>query len=83
MPKVKSDDLAIDALLKLRMRIDRFLNAVNGGVVPENGDQLIDVIEDELLGLDGEAHNIFTDLASRNAETLETQELIESKKENI
>ena len=56
MPKVKSDDLAIDALLKLRMRIDRFLNAVNGGVVPENGDQLIDVIEDELLGLDGEAH---------------------------
>ncbi|MBR1709277.1 MAG: hypothetical protein IJ719_10675 [Clostridia bacterium] len=82
MNRIEQDDMAIDALLKIRRAIDACLENINNSKDPDKGDQLIDIIEEKFLELDGKAQDIFTDLASQYTETYETSELIESKKAN-
>ena len=81
MAKKTKDDITLETLYELKDLISEAIDQVEKA---EEGDprSLIDRVEDCLVELNGKAQNIYANMISEHLSTIETNEMIESKKAN-
>ena len=81
MTKKTKDDITLETLYELKDLIDEAIDKVEKA---EEGDprSLIDRVEDCLVGLNDKTRNIYANMLSEHLSTIETNEMIESKKAN-
>lgn len=81
MTKKTKDDITLETLYELKDIINEAIDKVEKA---EEGDprSLIDRVEDCLVGLNDKTRNIYANMLSEHLSTIETNEMIESKKAN-
>lgn len=81
MAKKSKDDITLETLYELKDIINEAIEKVEKA---EQSDprSLIDRVEDCLVELNGKTHNIYSAMLSEHLSTMETNEMIESKKAN-
>ena len=81
MAKKSKDDITLETLYELKDIINEAIEKVEKA---EQGDprSLIDRVEDCLVELNGKTQNIYSSMLSEHLSTMETNEMIESKKAN-
>ena len=81
MAKKTKDDITLETLYELKDLISEAIDQVEKA---EDGDprSLIDRVEDCLVVLNRKTQNIYANMISEHLSTIETNEMIESKKAN-
>lgn len=81
MAKKSKEDITLETLYELK---DIITEAIEEVEKAEEGDPrtLIDRVEDCLVGLNDKTRNIYASMLSEHLGTMETNEMIESKKAN-
>jgi hypothetical protein len=81
MIKKSKEDITLETLYELK---DVITEAIEEVEKAEEGDprSLIDRVEDCLVGLNNKTRNIYANMLSDHLSTIETSEMIESKKAN-
>ena len=81
MAKKSKDDITLETLYELKDIINEAIEKVEKA---EQSDprSLIDRVEDCLVELNGKTQNIYSAMLSEHLSTMETNEMIESKKAN-
>lgn len=81
MAKKTKDDITLETLYELKDLISEAIDQVEKA---EEGDprSLIDRVEDCLVELNGKTQNIYANMISEHLSTIETNEMLESKKAN-
>ena len=81
MAKKSKEDITLETLYELK---DIITEAIEEVEKAEEGDPrtLIDRVEDCLVGLNDKTRNIYASMLSEHLGTMETNEMIESKKVN-
>ena len=81
MAKKTKDDITLETLYELKDLISEAIDQVEKA---EEGDprSLIDRVEDCLIELNGKTQNIYANMISEHLSTIETNEMLESKKAN-
>ena len=81
MAKKTKDDITLETLYELKDLISEAIDQVEKA---EEGDprSLIDRVEDCLVELNGRTQNIYANMISEHLSTIETNEMLESKKAN-
>lgn len=82
MAKKSKEDITLETLYELRGIIAEAIDNVERA---EEGApySLIDQVEECLAGLNDKTRNIYANMLSEHLSTIETNEMIESKKQNI
>ena len=81
MAKKTKDDITLETLYELKDLISEAIDQVEKA---EEGDprSLIDRVEDCLVELNDKTQNIYANMISEHLSTIETNEMLESKKAN-
>ena len=81
MAKKTKDDITLETLYELKDLISEAIDQVEKA---EEGDprSLIDRVENCLVELNGKTQNIYANMISEHLSTIETNEMLESKKAN-
>lgn len=81
MAKKTKDDITLETLYELK---DLISEAIENIEKAEEGDprSLIDRVEDCLVGLNDKTRNIYASMISEHLSSIETSDMIESKKAN-
>ena len=81
MASKSKDDITLETLYELKNIIEEAIDQVEKAE-QDDPRALIDRVEDCLVGLNDKTRNIYSSMISEHLSTLETSDLIESKKVN-
>lgn len=79
MAKKTKDDITLETLYELKDLISEAIDKVEKAE-EDDPRSLIDRVEDCLVGLNDKTRNIYANMLSEHLSTIETNEMIESKK---
>ena len=84
MAKKTKDDITLETLYELKDLISEAIENIEKAEKAEEGDprSLIDRVEDCLIGLNDKTRNIYASMISEHLSSIETSDMIESKKAN-